>query len=169
MLDVSLQKFPIEIQHQCCKTGAHGSSGPRANWAVGSRVPTRKSWISRSNAQHLIVPFTVRTIWFTAYKKSYFTQMIQVCCLIIRYCLIIRHRHHDDVYFPFTREQECALVSHSPHRISRLPFSALYKWTCPLPSFCYSLQSLYMRLNCTRSCVVWLIDSGWRRASTTSQ
>jgi hypothetical protein len=40
MFEVSLQKFSIEIE-----------------WPVGSRVPTRKSWIRRSNTQHLTVPF----------------------------------------------------------------------------------------------------------------
>ncbi len=87
-------------------------------------------------------------------------------------CLIIRHRHHDDVdsrhpkytvsnapisagepsHSSFSHSHGNrsvhfdSLVSHSPHRVSQFPFFALHKWTCPLSSFCYSLPSFHILL-----------------------
>jgi hypothetical protein len=70
--------------------------------------------------------------------------------------------------FPFTREQEsqCTLVSHSPHRISQLPF--LHFMSGPVQKRlsvtpCHPFTCV---LNCNRPCVTWIIGSGWRHISS---
>ncbi len=84
-------------------------------------------------------------------------------------CLIIRHRHHDDVdsrhpkytvssapisaggpshsSFSHSHGNRSVHLSLTRHTASvSSPFFPLHKWTCPLSSFWYSLPSFHIRL-----------------------